>query len=63
MDFVAKINHHNISMLDNIVKIAVTLVSDQMPQTKRQSKQWISKGLPGPCEGQVHASGIKVLTF
>ncbi len=63
MDLVAETNHHNISMLDNIMKIVEMLVSDQMPQTKRQSKQLTNKSVPGTHESQVHVSATKQMVF
>ncbi len=46
-------------MLDNIVMMDKTMVSYHTCQTKRQSKQWIKKGLPGPVKAKVHASCTK----
>jgi hypothetical protein len=36
-----------------------------MPEMKKQSKQWIQKGQPGPIKARVHASRTKqmLLTF
>jgi predicted HAD superfamily phosphohydrolase YqeG len=53
------------SILDNIVTMDETMVSYHSPQTKRQSKQWIKKGLPGPVKAKVAASRTKqmVLAF
>ncbi len=39
------INHHTMSMLNNIVTMDKTRVSDHILQTKWQSKKWIKKGL------------------
>jgi hypothetical protein len=42
--------------LNNIVMMDKTMVSYHTPQTEKQSKQWIKKGLPGPEKAQVLAS-------
>jgi hypothetical protein len=49
-------HRHSMAMLDNIVMMDETMVSDHMPQTKRQLKQLIKKGLPGPVKAKVTAS-------
>ncbi len=53
------------SMLDNIITMDETMVSCHTPETKRLSKQWIKKGLPGPVKSKVLASCNKqmVLAF
>jgi hypothetical protein len=40
-------------------------VSLYTPETKRQSKQWLVKGTPGPIKAKVHATRKKqmVLAF
>ena len=52
-------------MLDRIVTMDETLVSYHTPLTKKQSKQWILKGQPGPIKAKVQASRTKqmVLAF
>ena len=52
-------------MLDCIVTMDETMVSFHTPETKRQSRQWIKKGQPGPIKVKVHASRTKqmVLAF
>ena len=52
-------------MLGNIITMDETMVSYHTPETKRQSKQWIQKGKPGPIKARVHASRTKqmVLAF
>jgi len=42
-----------------------TMVSEHMPETKRQSKKWVQKGEPGPIKAKVHMSWAKhmVLAF
>jgi hypothetical protein len=49
-------HRHSMAMLDNIVMMDETMVSDHMPQTKRQLKQSIKKGLSGPVKAKVTAS-------
>jgi hypothetical protein len=46
-------------MLDCIVMMDETMVSYHTPETKKQSKQWIPKGQPGPLKARVHASRTK----
>ena len=52
-------------MLDDIVTMDETMVSFHTPETKKQSKQWILKGKPGPLKAKVQASRTKqmVLAF
>jgi histone-lysine N-methyltransferase SETMAR len=57
--FVAAVDHSSMAMLDQIIMKDVTMVSYHTPQTKRQSKQWIEKGKPGPIKARVHASRTK----
>ncbi len=47
-EFVAKVDRSSMAMLDQIIMMDETMVSYHSPQTKRQSKQWIEKGKPGP---------------
>jgi [histone H3]-lysine36 N-dimethyltransferase SETMAR len=58
-EFVAAVNRRSLSMLDNIVTMDETMVSYHTPETKKQSKQWIKKGQPGPIKARVHASRTK----
>ncbi len=46
-------------MLDAIVTMDETMVSYHTPETKKQSKQWIPRGQPGPLKARVHASRTK----
>ena len=58
-DFIAAIHRRSLSMLDDIVNMDKTMVSYHTPETKKQSKQWIKKGQPGPVKVRVHASCTK----
>jgi histone-lysine N-methyltransferase SETMAR len=58
-EFVAAIHRRSKSMLDCIVTMDETMVSYHTPETKKQSKQWIPKGQPGPLKARVHASRTK----
>jgi len=64
-DFVAAVHRRSLHMLDCIVTMDETMVSYHTPETKKQSKQWVKKGLPGPIKAKVHASRTKqmVLAF
>ncbi len=64
-EFIAAIRRRSLSMLDCIVTMDETMVSFHTPETKRQSRQWIKKGQPGPIKAKVHASRTKqmVLAF
>ena len=55
----------NSQSLNIIVTMDETAVSFHTPETKRQSKQWVKKGMPGPVKAKVHASRTKqmVLAF
>ena len=55
-NFVAAINRCSLAMLYLIVTMDETLVSYHTPLTKKQSKQWILKGQPGPIKAKVQAS-------
>jgi hypothetical protein len=39
-DFVAAVNRRSKAMLDNIITMDETMVSDHTPETKKSSKQW-----------------------
>ncbi len=58
-EFVAAVHRLSMAMMDNIMTMDETMVSYNTPQTKRQSKQWIKKGLPGPVKAKVAASRTK----
>jgi hypothetical protein len=47
------------AMLDQIITMDEMIVSYHTPQTKKQLKQWIEKGKPGPTKARVHASWTK----
>jgi histone-lysine N-methyltransferase SETMAR len=57
-DFIAAVHRHSFTMLDNIVTMDETMVSYHMLETKKQSKQWIAKGKPGPIKARVQASRL-----
>ncbi len=40
-----------------------TMLSFHTPETKKQSKQWIEKGKPGPIKARVHASRTKQMVM
>ena len=63
--FIAAVRRRSLAMLDQIVTMDETLVSYHTPLTKKQSKQWIPKGQPGPIKAKVQASRTKqmVLAF
>jgi hypothetical protein len=54
-----------LAALNNIVTMNESAVSSHTPETKRQSKQWVKKGQPGPLKTKVHPSRVKqmVLVF
>jgi histone-lysine N-methyltransferase SETMAR len=58
-EFVTPVHCHSMAMLDNIMTMDETMVSYHTPQIKRQSKQWIKKGSPGPVKAKVAASCTK----
>jgi histone-lysine N-methyltransferase SETMAR len=62
-EFVAAVNRRSMAMLDNIVTMDETMVCYHTPQTKKQSKQWIKKGQPGPIKARVHASRTKQMVM
>jgi histone-lysine N-methyltransferase SETMAR len=61
--FVAAVQRRSLSMLDEIVTMDETMVSFHTPETKKQSKQWIEKGKPGPIKARVHASRTKQMVM
>ncbi len=64
-EFVKAVHRHSLAMLDLIVTMDETMVCYHMPQSKKQSQQWIEKGQPGPIKAKVQASRSKqmLLTF
>jgi histone-lysine N-methyltransferase SETMAR len=64
-DFLQLLWRRSLAVLDNIVTMDESAVSFQTPETKRQSRQWVKKGQPGPIKARVHASRTKqmVLVF
>jgi hypothetical protein len=58
-DFIAAVHRRSKAMLDAIVTMDKTRVSYHTPKTKKQSKQWIQRGQPGPLKARVHASWTK----
>ncbi len=58
-EFVTASHRRSMAIMDNIVTMDETMVSYHTPQTKRQSKQWIKKGSPGPVKAKVAASRTK----
>jgi hypothetical protein len=53
------------AVLDNIVTMDESAVLFHTPETKKQTKQWVKKGQPGPIKARVHATRTKqmVLVF
>jgi hypothetical protein len=47
-EFIATVQRHSMAMLDCIGTMDETMVSYHTPETKKQSKQWLEKGQPGP---------------
>jgi hypothetical protein len=64
-DFLQLLWKHSMAALNNIVTMDESAVYFHTPETKRQSKQWVKKGQPGPLKVKVHASRLKqmVLVF
>jgi hypothetical protein len=64
-DFLQLLWKHSLAALNNIVTMDESAVSFHTPETKRQSKQWVKKGPPGPLKAKVHAWRMKqmVLVF
>jgi histone-lysine N-methyltransferase SETMAR len=58
-EFVAAVHRRSMAMLDCIVTMDEAMVSYHTSETKKQSKQWIEKGQPGPIKARVHASRTK----
>ncbi len=55
-DFLALLRRHSLALLNNIVTMDESAVSFHTPETKRASKEWVKKGLPGPRKAKVHAT-------
>jgi hypothetical protein len=51
------------AMMDRIVTMDETMVCYHTPETKRQSKQWVKRGQPGPIKAKVHASWTKQMVM
>jgi hypothetical protein len=62
-DFIAFIQRHSMSMLENIVTMDETMVWYQTPKTKKQSKQWMQKGKAVPIKAWVQASHTKQMVM
>ncbi len=58
-DFIAAMHRRSKAMLDAIVTMDETMVSNHTPETKKQSKQWIPRGQPGLLKAWVHPSRTK----
>jgi hypothetical protein len=54
---------HSRVALNNIVTMDASNVSFLTPETKRQAKQWVKKGQPGPLKAKVHASRTKQMVL
>ena len=50
-------------MLGSIVTMDESMVCYHTPKTKKQSKQWLKKGLPGPIKAKVHACRTKQMVM
>ncbi len=61
-DFLQLLRKHSLAALNNIVTMDESAVSLHTPETKRQSKQWVKKGQPGPLKAKVHASRSKQMS-
>jgi predicted HAD superfamily phosphohydrolase YqeG len=51
------------AMMDRIVTMDETMVSYHTPEAKRQSKQWVKRGQPGPIKVKVHANRTKQMVM
>jgi hypothetical protein len=58
-EFVKAVHCHSLAMLDLIVTMDETMLCYHTPQSKKQSQQWIEKGLSGPIMAKVQASRSK----
>lgn len=57
--FLELVRNPRVKFLDSIVTMDESAVSLHTPETKRQSKQWLTKGQPGPLKAKVQASRDK----
>ncbi len=64
-DFLAVVCRRSMVVLDNMLTMDKFAVSFHTPKTKEQSKERLSKGLPGPFKAKIHATSTKqiVLAF
>jgi hypothetical protein len=53
--FLAMVHHRSMAILENIVTIEKSTVSFHTPDSKQQSRQWLTKGRPGPMKTKVHS--------
>ncbi len=58
-EFIKAVHRHSLTMLDSIGTMDETMVCYHMPQSKKQSQQWIEKGQPGSIKAKVQASRTK----
>jgi hypothetical protein len=58
-DFIAAVFRRSMLMLDNIIMMVESKISYHAPETKRQSKQLIKKGLSGPQKVKMLTSRTK----
>jgi hypothetical protein len=62
-ELIAAVQCHSMAMMDQIVTMDETMVCYHTPETKRQSKQWVKRGQPGPIKAKVHASRMKQMVM
>ena len=64
-DFLARFDREGETFLHNIVTMDESAVAYHTPESKRQSKQWLAKGEPGPIKAKSQVSRTKqmVLAF
>jgi hypothetical protein len=62
-EFVAAVHRQSKAMLDVIVTMDETMVSYHTSEMKKQSKQWIPWGQPGPLKARVHVSLTKQMVM
>jgi len=61
--FIPAIHHDSKAYMETIVTMEKTMVSEHMPENKRQSKRWLKKGKSGPIKAKVQASSAKHLVI
>jgi len=61
--FIPAIHHDSKAYMETIVTMEKTMVSEHMPENKRQSKRWLKKGEPGPIKAEVQARSAKLLVI